>query len=146
MKHLICNKTKELLRFMVYILLPLTGGGWVGVSCSDYDDYNTVPGVFGGDQTGANNTLWENISNDQQLTRFADLARKCSFSEVLNSPRFYTVWAPVNDAISDAEYNRLMASDSATVLKHCCARQHHYCVAQHEAPSLHSVLIRRLQL
>ena len=64
MKHLICNKTKELLRFMVYILLPLTGGGWVGVSCSDYDDYNTVPGVFGGDQTGANNTLWENISND----------------------------------------------------------------------------------
>lgn len=117
MKHLICNKTKELLRFMVYILLPLTGGGWVGVSCSDYDDYNTVPGVFGGDQTGANNTLWENISNDQQLTRFADLARKCSFSEVLNSPRFYTVWAPVNDAISDAEYNRLMASDSATVLK-----------------------------
>lgn len=117
MKHLICNKTKELLRFMVYILLPLTGGGWVGVSCSDYDDYNTVPSVYGGDQTGANNTLWENITNDQQLTRFADLARKCNFSEVLNSPRFYTVWAPVNDAISDAEYNRLMASDSATVLK-----------------------------
>ena len=36
MKHLICNKTKELLRFMVYILLPLIGGGWMGVSsCSD---------------------------------------------------------------------------------------------------------------
>ena len=95
----------------------LAGLGLAAASCSDYDDYNTVPGVFGGDQTGANNTLWENISNDQQLTRFADLARKCSFSEVLNSPRFYTVWAPVNDAISDAEYNRLMASDSATVLK-----------------------------
>ncbi len=35
MKQIIYNKTKELLRFMVYILLPLTGGGWMGVSCSD---------------------------------------------------------------------------------------------------------------
>ncbi len=35
MKQKICNKTKELLRFIVYILLPLTGGGWMGVSCSD---------------------------------------------------------------------------------------------------------------
>ena len=35
MKDYIYNKTKELLRFVVYILLPLTGGGWMGVSCSD---------------------------------------------------------------------------------------------------------------
>ena len=35
MKQIIINKTKELLRFMVYILLPLAGGGWVGVSCVD---------------------------------------------------------------------------------------------------------------
>lgn len=36
MKYYIYNKTKELRRFMVYILLPLIGGGWVGVSsCSD---------------------------------------------------------------------------------------------------------------
>ena len=87
------------------------------MSCTDYDDYNTVPEVFGGDQPGANNTLWENISNDQQLTKFTSLASKCKFSEVLNSPRFYTIWAPVDNAISDAEYNRLMGSDSATILK-----------------------------
>ena len=37
MKQTICNKTKELLRFMVYILLPL-GGGWMGGSCSDMLD------------------------------------------------------------------------------------------------------------
>ena len=35
MKQIIINKTKELLRFMVYILLPLAGGGWMGVSCVD---------------------------------------------------------------------------------------------------------------
>ncbi|MBQ7509643.1 MAG: fasciclin domain-containing protein [Prevotella sp.] len=95
--------------------LPLGGLGWALTSCSDYDDYNTVPSDA--IVPGANQTLWENISSDQQLTRFAELARKCNFSETLNSPRFYTVWAPVNEAISDADYNRLMASDSATIVK-----------------------------
>ena len=89
-------------------------------SCSDYSDYNTVPEDA---QPGANKTLWENISNDGQLTKFAALARKCNFSEALNSPRFYTVWAPVDDAISDAEFNRFLSSDSATIVKQFM--QHH---------------------
>ena len=89
-------------------------------SCADYSDYNTVPEDA---QPGANKTLWENISNDGQLTKFAALARKCNFSEALNSPRFYTVWAPVDDAISDAEYNRFLSSDSATIVKQFM--QHH---------------------
>ena len=84
-------------------------------SCTDYSDYNTVPSA--GDLPTANSTLWENISSDQQLTKFTALANKCNFSATLNSPRFYTVWAPTDDAISDADYNRLMASDSATIVK-----------------------------
>ena len=36
MRRYIYNKTRELLRFVVYILLPLVGGGWVGVSCNDF--------------------------------------------------------------------------------------------------------------
>ena len=115
MRVIIFNKVRKMakgfLPFYLFTLLPLFS------SCSDYDDYNTVPQVVGGDQAGANNTLWENISNDQQLTKFTALASKCNFSEALNSPQFYTVWAPVDDAFSDAEYNRLMASDSATILK-----------------------------
>ena len=83
-------------------------------SCTDYNDYNTVPTDV---QPSANKTLWENISGDQQLTKFAALASKCNFSEALNSPRFYTVWAPVDASFSDAEYQRLMASDSATIVK-----------------------------
>lgn len=83
-------------------------------SCSDYDDYNTAPVDA---KASANQTLWENISSDQQLTKFAELARKCNFSEPLNSPRFYTVWAPTDAAFSEAEYQRLMASDSATIVK-----------------------------
>ena len=87
-------------------------GGAAVTSCTDYDDYNSVPTDA---LSAANNTLWENISSDQQLTKFAALAKKCNFSESLNSPRFYTVWAPIDGSISDAEYNRLLASDSATI-------------------------------
>jgi hypothetical protein len=83
-------------------------------SCSDYDDYNTAPVDV---QASANSTLWENISNDPQLTKFTALARQCKFSEALNSPRFYTVWAPVDNAFNDEEYQRLLHSDSATILK-----------------------------
>ena len=85
------------------------------ISCSDYSDYNSVPSA--GDQPNAGITLWENISSDPQLTKFAALAQQCKFSEALNSPRFYTVWAPVDAAISEAEYSRLRASDSATIVK-----------------------------
>ena len=84
-------------------------------SCSDYSDYNSAPSA--GDQPGANSTLWENISSDQQLTKFTALARKCNFTEMLNSSRFFTVWAPVDEAFSNDEYNRLMASDSATIVR-----------------------------
>ena len=86
----------------------------VTASCTDYSDYNTVPSDA---QASANKTLWENITDDQQLTKFAAIARQCNFSETLNSPRFFTVWAPVDAVISDAEYQRLMASDSATIVK-----------------------------
>ena len=85
------------------------------VSCTDYTDYNSTPSA--GDAPSANSTLWENISSDPQLTKFTALAQKCNFSETLNSPRFYTLWAPVDNAISETEYNTLMASDSATIVK-----------------------------
>ena len=94
-------------------LLPLTS--YLFFSCSDYSDYNSVPSA--GDLPSASKTLWENISSDPQLTKFTTLAQQGKFSEALNSPRFYTVWAPVDGAISDTEYNRLMASDSATIVK-----------------------------
>ena len=99
----------------VFYLLLLFFSPLLLTSCSDYSDYNSVPSA--GDQPSAGMTLWENISSDQQLTKFAALAQKSKFSEALNSPRFYTVWAPVDAAISDAEYNRLMASDSATIVR-----------------------------
>lgn len=89
-------------------------------SCSDYSDYNSVP-VDG--NAAANQTLWQNISVDQQLTKFKALAEKCHYDQVLNSPRFYTVWAPTDDAFPEAEFTALMASDSATIVNQFF--QHH---------------------
>lgn len=84
-------------------------------SCTDYSDYNKVPSA--GNAAGANQTLWENIASDPQLTKFAELARKSNYVNVLNSPRFYTLWAPVDASFSNEDYNALMASDSATIVK-----------------------------
>ncbi|MBR1879359.1 MAG: fasciclin domain-containing protein [Prevotella sp.] len=110
------------MRYINKIGVMLTAGLMLAAaSCTDYSDYNTEPSA--GDMPGANQTLWENISSDAQLTKFANLAKKSNFVDVLNSPRFYTLWAPVDDAISDAEYNALMASDSATIVKQFM--QHH---------------------
>jgi len=88
--------------------------GTIFTSCSDYDDYNKVPEDA---LPGANKTLWENISNDPQLTKFTALARKSNFSEALSSARFYTIWAPVDGSFNDTEYNRLLGSDSVTIVK-----------------------------
>ena len=110
--------TKDIKNYLVACLLCC--GGAAVISCTDYDDYNTVPTDA---LDGANKTLWENIVGDQQLTKFATLAQKSKFSEALNSPRFYTVWAPVDGAFDEAEYQRLAASDSATIVKQFM--QHH---------------------
>lgn len=84
-------------------------------SCTDYSDYNTVPADAL--TPSANQTLWENISSDPQLTKFKALAEKSKFSATLNSPRFFTLWAPVDGAFDEVEFSRLMASDSATIVK-----------------------------
>lgn len=46
MKRHIIKKAKELIRFVVYILLPLTGGGWVGAACSDMLEMDSDRQVF----------------------------------------------------------------------------------------------------
>ena len=104
------------MKYINKIGVMLTAGFMLATAaCTDYSDYNSVPSS--GDLPGANSTLWENISNDPQLTKFTALAKKCNYSEVLNSPRFYTIWAPVDNEISSAVYNTLMATDSATIVK-----------------------------
>ena len=60
MKHYFCDKIKGLFRLVVYILLPLTGGGWVGVfsSCSDFFDPSTDDEFNGEDGFTSNTEMY----------------------------------------------------------------------------------------
>ena len=49
-------------------------------------------------ELNASETLWELIEADPELTKFAEFAKATGYDEVLSQNRFYTVWAPVNDA------------------------------------------------
>lgn len=62
-------------------------------SCSDYDDWNTANSASTND---SKQTLWENISNREELSDFAELLARVGYDKELQTNRFYTVWAPVN--------------------------------------------------
>ena len=79
-------------------------------SCSDFSDYNDTPVS---DVQQAERTLWDNISQNDQLSDFATLVKKAGFDDELSQPHFYTVWAPINGTY---DASSLMSADSATVL------------------------------
>lgn len=81
----------------------------------------TIPTEFDEPASGKV-TLWEQISNDPQYSRFAEIAQKAmyykddthpvptyTFAQLLNSNQLVTLWAPTNDAISDQDYNKYKA-------------------------------------
>lgn len=73
------------------------GGLLVAASCSDYNDFNTVPSMA---DPAADKTLWENISSNADLSDFASVLERVGYDEVLNASHTYTVWAPVNDSFN----------------------------------------------
>jgi len=95
-----------------YIGLMLAAGMLAAASCSDFKDYNEVK--TDSQTASANTTLWENISSNSNLSQFAALVQKAGLSSDLNSPTYYTVWAPVNGSFDYDGYNSL---DSATLAR-----------------------------
>ena len=94
MKQIIINKTKELLRFVVYILLPLTGGGWVGVSsCTEEPDGSNL---FSTDDK----TIAELLRDRSDLTAFYRILEKGGFDKYMATYGEYTCFAPLNDGVS----------------------------------------------
>ncbi len=81
-------------------------------SCSDFDDYNSVP-VDTNATSGK--TLYENICETSNLKDFAEIVKKANYGNVLNASQCYTLWAPV-DGSYDA--SKILAMDSATIVDH----------------------------
>ena len=76
----------------------------MAASCSDFDDYNKAEA----DATpSANQTLWENILQNPQLSEFASLLKKSGFDNELNQTQYYTVWAPLNGTFDAASFQSL---------------------------------------
>lgn len=86
----------------------MAAGMLTATSCTDFSDYNEVPAES---IANGNKTLWENISQDPQLSDFAALVKRTGFDAQLNSSRFYTVWAPLNGTYNVADFQQL--NDSA---------------------------------
>ena len=84
---------------------------FAATSCSDFSDYNETPSTG---NMSADKTLWENISQNENLSDFAALVKKAGFDAALSQSHFYTVWAPANGTF-DAQ--ALMAEDCTKLLK-----------------------------
>ncbi len=106
-------------------------------SCSDYDDHYFP--TEGDEEVTATQTLWEIISSDPNLTRFADILQHAqyykddthpvanyTYADVLKSGQVSTVWAPENDYFTEAEYQKwlAMAQTSGYNLEQQLVRNH----------------------
>lgn len=92
-------------------MMALAGGMLAVASCSDFDDFNTVPVAA---DPAADQTLWENISGNPDLSEFKAVLERVGYDKVLDAAHTYTVWAPV-DGSFDAD--SLAAVSDAKVVK-----------------------------
>ncbi len=88
-------------------------------SCTDdHFDVNNGGGIDG----NATKTLWEQLEANPDLSRFASIVEKTpyfkdethpvagyTFKDVLSGSQILTVFAPTNDAFTDAEYKKMLA-------------------------------------
>ena len=72
-------------------------GMLAATSCSDFDDYNSVPSA---QDPAADKTLWENIRDNNTLSDFADVLVRTGYDKVLDASHTYTVWAPINGSFN----------------------------------------------
>lgn len=99
-------------------MMIVTSGMLVATSCSDFSDYNTAPDDFG--LTGSK-TLWQNINENDELSKFAEIVEKAGFKSNLDAPTFYTLFAPKNGTYNADSVLQILASedpaDTALVIK-----------------------------
>ena len=72
-------------------------------SCSDrWDEHYSEAYV-------ETSTLWQMISSVSELSNFASVAEACGYDRILDGSQTYTVFAPTNLALSEAEARQLIA-------------------------------------
>lgn len=89
-------------------ILMLAATMLIATSCSEFNDYNKE--IADATPSG-NQTLWQNIQQNQQLTNFASILKKAGYDEKLNTTHYYTIWAPL-DGTYDANAIQQLSSRS----------------------------------
>lgn len=87
-------------------ILMLAATMLTAASCSEFDDYNKE--ILDASPSG-NQTLWQNIQQNQQLSNFASILKKAGYDDKLNTTHYYTVWAPI-DGTYDANAIQQLSS------------------------------------
>ena len=93
-KYNICNK-----------VLGLAVATLTFVACTDaWDDH------YEGSATGVNSgTIWQAIENNSDLSNFKRVAVACGYDKALKSSQVFTVFAPTNASLTDAQTESLIA-------------------------------------
>lgn len=104
------SKTTNMKKINKIAAMVVAGLALATASCSDFDDYNSVP-VDANAMSGK--TLYENICETSNLQDFAAIVKKANYGNVLNASQCYTLWAPV-DGSYDA--SKILAMDSAKIV------------------------------
>lgn len=80
-------------------------------ACSDWDDHYDAGASVSGT---SNKTLWETISQNDELTDFASVLKAHGYDSLLDGEEKYTVWAPVNGTFSLNSLNNVSSSRAVT--------------------------------
>ena len=83
---------------------------FAGTSCEDNVGIKVTP-----ETPFADKTLYEVIMNDPELSDFVDVLNACGpqvADSLFNQSRVYTLWAPVNSALSVVQASGLTVKDS----------------------------------
>jgi len=76
------------------LLIPVLAAGAVATGCKKWDDHNAIT------DAALTKTIFEQISADTSLSRFADLLKKTGYDQVIASSKTFTVFAPTNTALA----------------------------------------------
>ncbi len=106
------NKSKSKVSFYITLYTLLFTLSSLGLnSCTDTWDEHYQQGVMG------EGTLWESIKNNQQLSNFARVIEATGYHKSLSSSQVFTVFAPTNDAFTDADANDIINKYQADLAK-----------------------------
>ena len=119
MKRLISEKFRSIFRFTFYILLPLVGGGWVGVSCSDEPDESNF-------YTFKGQMMSEYLYGHEEFSQFAAILERAGMMNLLASYGALTCFPPTNEAFDAFLQKRGLSSISELTDADCdtIARTH----------------------